>query len=83
VLIEWFDSTGAGREWDALPGEEPEPILIHSVGWLVAGGDKSKVIVPHLHGADTRLGVRESGCGGMTIPTCAVKRMVTLQEPAA
>ena len=51
-------------------------MLCRSVGWLVYDGDECKVVVPHL--SDERAQAPRQGCGDMTIPTCAIVRMIEL-----
>lgn len=79
VYIEWVDSFGGGGWQPMLEStEEPEPLVCKSVGWLMVDGVHSKVIVPHIHEAQEEIGAKLSGCGDMTIPACAVLRMIDL-----
>ena len=80
VLIEWEDSFGVSPSWEGLDDvEEPEAAICYSVGWLIVDGDKRKVVVPHVHEANESIGAVFSGCGDMTIPTSAVRRLVDLK----
>ncbi len=79
VLIEWEDSLGCSPSWAPLEDSAPSVLLCRSVGWLLYDGDECKTIVPHVTG---RLdGVEPQGCGDMTIPATAVRRIVDLDEP--
>ena len=84
VLVEWVDSCGAIARWQYLDESEPEYILCRSVGWLVYDGEDCKRIVPHI-GQHTTGDAREQGCGDMTIPTLAIRKMVDVRivEPSA
>ncbi len=75
-LVEWEDARGVQPHWQKLDELVDDGIcLIRSVGWLVRGDlDDPKVLVPHL-GVDP-----DQGCGHMTIPASAVRRMVELVE---
>jgi len=75
VLIEWIDSYGCSSTWENLEGCKPSIMSCKSVGWLVHDGDDCKTVVPHVaNGA-------QQGCGDMTIPTCAITRLVDLGVP--
>lgn len=81
VLVEWLDSVGVGSEWGAIADtKEPPDMICYSVGWLLVDGDRYKVIVPHVHYDNPEVGAVKSGCGDMSIPTVAVRRMVDLKE---
>jgi hypothetical protein len=78
VLIEWEDSHGVSSEWQVLSDDiKPHVLVCTSVGWLIYDGDDCKAIIPHLthppHG-------KQQGCGDMTIPSVAVRRVVDLCE---
>lgn len=75
VLIEWVDSYGCSAAWASLADCKPSPMVCRSVGWLLHDGEESKVVVPHI--ADDA----GQGCGDMTIPTEAIRRLVELPEP--
>ena len=81
VLIEWVDSLGVGGQWESLKDrtDDPEEFLCYSAGWLIIDGERNKVIVPHIHDTNENLGAEFSGCGDMTIPTSAVRRIVDLK----
>lgn len=53
----------------------PTPMFCRSVGWLLHDGEDAKVVVPHV-----AIGPGH-GCGDMTIPTVAIRRLVELEEP--
>ena len=78
VLIEWIDAFGCSSEWQEIGDLSPELPTCRSVGWLAHDGDDCKVIVPHL--SEPQEGVTRQGCGDMTIPTCAIQRILDLTE---
>lgn len=80
VEIKWADSFGAGSSWGEIEQMAVKRFHCYSVGYLVHDGDDVKIIVPHMHSADEEIGAVESGCGDMTIPTCAVVEMHVLRE---
>ena len=75
VLIEWVDSFGCSPNWTPMSEDQPEPMICKSVGWLAHDGTSCKVVVPHI--ADSA----EQGCGDMTIPNEAIRRVVDLEAP--
>jgi len=79
VLIEWVDSHVAIGGWKGLDGFCASAPVCRSVGWLVKNDEDAKVIMPHL--IQEQGDVPLQGCGDMTIPTCAVLRMVDLSVP--
>ncbi len=79
VLIEWLDSYGCGSEWQPLEGCQAKPLLCRSVGWLLRDEADCKVIVPHLSDSASPLPVQ--GCGDMTIPTAAIRKITDLDSP--
>lgn len=79
VLIEWEDSCGASPSWAPLEGPAPGVLICRSVGWLLSDGEDCKTIVPHV--TVEMEGVDHQGCGDMTIPAHAIKRIVDLEEP--
>ncbi len=80
VYIEWFDAYGCSSTWQDMPEIKPSPIVCKSVGWLLHDGDDCKVIVPHTM-PDDHDHANPQGCGDMTIPTVAIKRIVEMKEP--
>ena len=78
VLIEWEDAFGCSPSWSPLADSTPEIMICRSVGWLLRDGDDCKTIVPHLSGELP--GVDPQGCGDMTIPSTAIRRIVELTE---
>ena len=71
-MIEWLDSHRvAGWTTDA---PATEPVRCRSVGWLLHDGDQAKTLAPHM--TDEQVPQR---AGEMTIPTCAVVKMRTLE----
>ena len=77
VLIEWVDSFGCSSDWQEIGNLSPTAQSCRSVGWLAHDGDDCKVIVPHL--SEPHESVKPQGCGDMTIPTCAIQRVVDLE----
>lgn len=78
VLIEWVDSSLTHERWTRLDDARPDLGVVRSVGWLHYDGADCKQLIAH-HIAETET-VAEQGCGGMTIPSCAIRRMVDLTE---
>ncbi len=82
VLIDWVDSHRNPNSWTPLDEfPEPAPLQCRSVGWLVHDGEDCKVVVPHLISGSGHATAPDQGCGDMTIPACAVIRMVDLEAP--
>jgi hypothetical protein len=80
VLVEWLDSFGCSPSWQELSDLKAEPLVCRSVGWLAYDGDDCKVVIPHI--SSEQQSTQRQGCGDMTIPTCAVLRIVDLAEAA-
>lgn len=78
VLVEWEDSLGCSPSWAPLDSCSPSILVCRSVGWLAYDGDDCKTVIPHLTGQLD--GVDPQGCGDMTIPARAVRRIVDLME---
>ena len=80
VLIEWMDSH-AGRGWQDKEKLQAAatPLYCRSVGWVVSGNKKCKVIVPHIS-VDSEMGAMIQGCGDLTIPTKAIVRLTILRH---
>ena len=76
VLIEWVDSLGCSSNWEEVDDLSPKVLCCRSVGWLAYDGEDCKVIIPHL--SDPHDNAKPQGCGDMTIPTCAIRRIVDL-----
>ena len=75
VLVEWVDSERRD-DWERLDEDlKPSHLRCRSVGWLMSDTALYKTVVPHID----EDGVQ--GCGGMTIPTCAVIRIHDLATP--
>lgn len=72
VLIEWLDS----HQNAAWTTEEPakEPLSCRSVGWLVHDGEAAKTLAAHM-----TLETPPQRSGEMTIPTCAITKIVPLE----
>lgn len=66
--------------WGETEGVKPTVVLCRSVGWLVHDAKDCKLIVPHLSDSD-HANVKEQGCGDMTIPASAVRKVVRLKVP--
>lgn len=78
VLIEWNDAFGCSADWEELSDEyQPKPGICQSVGWLFRDEPEYKVIVPHIAKLDDS-SRKDQGCGDMTIPASAIRRLVEL-----
>ena len=78
VLVEWDDSMGCASSWSIIEdGAAPQPLTCRSVGWLLFDTETSLTIVPHL--SDEHLDAKQQGCGDMTIPKSAVRKIYTLE----
>lgn len=73
VLIIWLDS----HQMAGWHTEEPamKPLVCRSVGWLLHDGNEAKTLAAHMTDEET-----PQRSGEMTIPTCAVVRMIVLME---
>ncbi len=80
VYVEWFDSYGCSPSWTEIKDIKPSPMVCRSVGWLLYDGDECKVVVPHMM-PDDHDHAEPQGCGDMTIPVVAIKRVVDLEQP--
>lgn len=80
VLIEWVDSH-SGRGWQNVEQIEraAEPLYCRSVEWLASERNDCKILVPHL-GGEKNGDVFLQGCGDITIPTSAIKKMKVLKS---
>jgi hypothetical protein len=78
VYIEWEDSYGCSSNWEDLENCLPAPMMCRSVGWLIHDDKKCKVVVPHLNQAD-HPNSNLQGCGDMTIPTSAIRKIVDVR----
>ena len=76
VLIEWVDALGCSPHWVELDSCKPELAVCQSVGWLLHDGEDCKVIVPHITGKIDN--ADRQGCGEMTIPASAIRRLVEI-----
>jgi hypothetical protein len=77
VYVEWEDSQAGVSGWGLTDGARPSLVTVRSVGWLVYDGEDCKLIVPHLS-AESHNGVKQQGCGDMTIPASSVRKVVKL-----
>jgi hypothetical protein len=82
VYIEWEDSYGCSSEWtDIRECNVPEQRCV-SVGFLIHADKQRVVVVPHLSlprdDGDDCGDPRQDGCGDMTIPRSAIRRIRTL-----
>ena len=76
VLVEWEDSFGCSSSWASVEHVNPCTLVCRSVGWLIHDAADCKVIVPHLTMPNAN--VERQGCGDMTIPTSAVRKLVPI-----
>jgi hypothetical protein len=74
----------SGKDWQPIDeiARAARPVYCRSVGWLVAQGKGTTVLVAHISG-DRDEDLRSFGCGDMAIPTKAIVRMVPLATPNA
>lgn len=79
VLIEWEDALGVGSSWGPLEDLVCEPIICRSVGWIAAESKRAIVLIPNVHDGDESRNVSQNGCGDMTIPKSAIRRMKRLR----
>lgn len=80
VFVEWEDSYGCSPRWqDINPDGNPTELLCHSVGWVIYKNKRCIVVVPHITAQEVE--GRKQGCGDMTIPTAAIRRLVPLVLP--
>ena len=77
VLIEWVDSYGCSSVWRKLDEIVASPLVCRSVGWIVQENPECKVIVPHMT-QEIHEHVIRQGCGDMTIPSCAIIKIIDL-----
>lgn len=80
VLVEWVDSYGCSTNWRHLKEIDDKRLLCKTVGWILREDDDRLVIVPHITcGLKDEYGMEdECGCGDMTIPKEAVKKVTEL-----
>ncbi len=83
VYVEWEDALGCSSNWsslsEAVAPEDIGPPLARSVGWLCQESSKSITVVPHFM-AETKYS-KPQGCGDMTIPRSAIRKIVSLKPP--
>ena len=85
VYVEWEDAFGCSPHWTTLPGDEGleevtvKPLLAKSVGWVIREKGTSITIVPHL--SMDHAHAEAQGCGDMTIPRSAIRKMACLKIP--
>jgi hypothetical protein len=78
VYVEWEDSLAGTTGWGFIDGVKPTIMVCRSVGWLVYDGEDCKLIVSHLSEPD-HADAKQQGCGDMTIPTSAIRKIVTVK----
>lgn len=79
VLIEWDDSVRPNPAWFFLSDmEEARIVKCASVGWLVAGDEKTKTLAPNIGTATDEDSLQ--ACGVICIPARSITRMVRLEE---
>lgn len=77
VCVEWEDSFGCSPSWSEISIVDVQPLLCESIGRLMAVTDTALVVVPHLTGVTDH--VARQGCGDMTIPLSAVRKVTELR----
>jgi hypothetical protein len=75
IAVSFPPFTVKGPIWN----QAERPLVCRSVGWLLHDTDMCKVVVPHITNTDDPT-IAPQGCGDMTIPSCAVTRMIDLRE---
>lgn len=82
VLIEWEDSVQPQMGWRLLVDiGEQKPVLVRSVGWLINDTRAVKVLAPNVGSINGEAEDVQAN-GVVVIPTCCVRRVVKLKEPA-
>ena len=78
VYVAWVDSH-SGRGWNDLENIAAKAEFLHcrSVGWLISETKEVMVIVPHLTSGDGDIIVQ--GCGDITIPKCAIRKVKVIK----
>lgn len=71
VYVEWVDSARS-YDWERLDEFEGEPVECESIGWLIKETDKYVIIAQNLGYEPVQV------CNTMTIPKCAVTKMVDM-----
>ena len=73
VFIEWVDSAGIPG-WKPLTAIQSDatPIVVESVGWIVAENDTALTIVSHIYKDTPQNGDTRHGADSMTIPKGAI-----------
>ena len=79
VLVDWVDSYGARDRWRNMDEVEDEILICHSVGWLTYKSKDVIVVTPHVSEDDHET-AQHMGCGDMTIPRVAVKKITKLRK---
>ena len=78
VYVEWEESRQGISSWQESDNLKVHDLcLVRSVGWLLQSTKKLIQIVPHV--GDNP----EQGCGDMTIPRSAIRKMVALNIPGS
>ena len=80
VYVEWEDAFGCSSSWTEIPEVLEEvtakPLLARSVGWVIRDKGTSITVVPHM--SLDHAHAESQGCGDMTIPRSAIRKMVNL-----
>ena len=81
TYVQWSDSYGCSSRWGDLdPETVPEELVCQSVGWVVYETSKVLTLVPHISPVPDQT---VQGCGDMTIPKCAIKKIIYLEKEVA
>ena len=75
VYIKWHDAIGCGSQWEDLDDIKKycEPLVIATVGWIVADSATGILVVPHMYsGQEPHPRTGQQGCGDMVIPKSAI-----------
>lgn len=80
ILVHWLDSH-SGRGWRNLEDikECAKVLPCKSVGWLAFEDDNCVTVIPHIYD-EKSWNIYIQGCGEMTIPNEAIKKITVLLE---
>lgn len=83
VLVEWVDSVGGDSGWEHTDQSwvtEDRCPVVRSVGWVLHDGESVLRLTATHQPADEALCVRDTMLAHISVPRCAVLRVVDLVE---
>ena len=80
MIITWKDSLGSSPTWEHLPEKPVQTHICVSVGFLIQDNQDNVLLVPHLSPENKEIGVKDTGCGDMTIPKAAIIKQIQLHS---